>query len=433
MLEQIHHFIQEAFRQDSMTVYFLMFGGGVLASFTPCVYPALPLTVGYIGNQASDSRIRAFILSVSMVTGLSFVYSTFGITIAAVGGTYGSILGNGWLMYSIAIFFLMMSLFMLDAVNIPNPRFFSRLQFKSANLKGILGAFVVGCVSGLIIGPCTGPILAVALGAITITLKKAQGVDYALHILKSGAQLFLFGFGQGTTIVLAGTMTGFISKLPKAGVWMEVIKKGFAFIIIISASLFLVFIGQNTDFPNLAQLFTKVEFTALSDSRVDISTETKTAVLETNKQELLHNTNETSPGNPAPEFSLDSLDGYRIAFTHLKGKKGIVLVFFATWCPKCMEEVPYVKQFAEKAQKENIVVLGINYGQPVKVMQQFKKTQNINYTILIDTDGMVASKIFGVKALPCIIGINGNGSIIFRGSSVPENTAEFINDLKKGL
>jgi len=433
MLEYMHNFIQEAFRQDSIMIYFLMFGGGILSSFTPCVYPALPLTVGYIGNQASDNRMRAFILSLSMVTGLGFVYSIFGITISAVGGTYGSIMGNGLLMYSIAIFFIMMSLFMLDVVNIPNPQFISRLQFKSANLKGLLGAFVVGCISGLIIGPCTGPILAVALGAIAITLKKAQGVDYAVHVLKSGVQLFLFGFGQGTIIILAGVMTGFISKLPKAGRWMETIKKGFAFIIIISASLFLVFIGQNTDFPNLINFFSKAEFPVPIDTHIDNSTEKITTTTETIKVKPLQNINEISLEKLTPDFSLNSLKGDEITLSRLKGKKGVVIVFFATWCVYCMEEVPVVKKFAEKAQAQDIVVLGINYGQPAEVVQRFKKSQNINYTILLDLEGTVASKTFGVKGLPYIIGINGEGRTIYQGSSIPDNESDFINGLRKGL
>lgn len=433
MIDYILNLVELAFRHDTISLYFLMFGGGILTSFTPCIYPVLPLIIGYIGNQASDNRKKAIYLSLSLVSGLSFVYALFGISIAAVGGTYGSIMGNGWLMYSIAIFFLLMSLFMLDALYIPNPEFFSRLQAKSANLKGLFGAFIVGGVSGLVVGPCTGPILAVALGAIAISLEESHGVDYVLHLLKSGTQLFLFGFGQGTIIILAGIMTGFISKLPKAGVWMEVIKKGFAFIIIISASLFLVFVGQNTDFPNLTQFFAKAEFNVLSDSEIKNSTEQTTAAPETNKEKPLQNTDLISLEKPAPDFTLDSLSGEKVALSHLKGKKGVVVVFFATWCTHCMKEVPEIKQFAEMAQKQNIVVLGINYGQPMEVVQRFKKTQEINYTILLDTGGTVSTETYGVKGLPYIVGVNGKGNVIYTGLSIPDNKAEFVNNLKEGL
>ena len=206
MIEQIQLLLEEAFRQDSLNLYFLMFGGGLIASLTPCMYPVLPLTVGYIGNQAGANRLRVFLLSLSLVTGLAVVYAVLGAIVAAAGGTFGSIMGKGFVLYAIALFYLMMGLFLLDVFRLPNPQFFSRLQAKSANRKGLMGAFVIGGVSGLIVGPCTGPILAVALGAIALTLKNVQGAEYALQVVKGGFLLFLFGFGQGALILISGNV-----------------------------------------------------------------------------------------------------------------------------------------------------------------------------------------------------------------------------------
>ena len=421
MIEQIRHLLEEAFRQDSFRLYFLMFGGGLLATLTPCIYPVLPLTVGYIGNQAGANRLRAFLLSLSLVTGMAAVYAVMGGIVAAVGGTFGSIMGNGWVLYAIAIFYLMMGLFLLDAFPFPIPVFVSRLQTKSANRKGVLGAFVIGGVSGLIVGPCTGPILAVALGAIALTLKNVHGIDYILQVVKGGILLFLFGFGQGALILLAGIFTGFISKLPKAGAWMETVKKGFALLIIIAASLLFVFVGQNTDFPSLTRLLASSETSAAPVPRPDASTESPSREVA------------ITSANSAPDFTLASLGKGQVTLSRLKGKKGVVLVFFATWCVSCVQEVPEIKRFAAMAKKENIVVFGIDYKQPVEIVERFQKSAQIDYGILLDTEGTVTLDKYGIRGLPHIVGINAKGDIIYRGTALPDDKAAFIKNLQQGL
>jgi cytochrome c-type biogenesis protein len=421
MIEQIQLLVEEAFRQDSIMLYFLMFGGGLLASLTPCTYPVLPLTVGYIGNQAGVNRLRVFLLSLSLVSGLAVVYALLGCIVAAVGGTFGSIMGNGLVLYAISIFYLAMGLFLLDVFPVPNLRVFSWLQTKSTNRKGFVGAFLIGGVSGLIIGPCTGPILAIALGAIALTLKTVHGADYALQVLKGGILLFLFGFGQGALILVAGTFTGFLSKLPKAGVWMEAVKKGSALLIIITASLLFVFVGQQTDFPNLTRLLAGSNSSALLVPEPVVPTGLQPRAME------------KPSGDGAPDFTLTSLNGAQVSLSSFKGKKGVVLVFFATWCVSCMKEVPEIIQFAQMARKENVEVLAINFKQNADIVERFNKSNKINYGILLDTDGTVATGKYGVRGIPHVVGIDGKGEIIYRGTALPDKKTEFIKKLKQGL
>lgn len=421
MIEQIRYLLEEAFRQDSFGLYFLMFGGGLLATLTPCTYPVLPLTVGYIGNQAGANRLRAFFLSLSLVTGMAAVYAVLGSIVAAVGGTFGSIMGNGWVVYAIALFYLMMGLALLDVFPFPVPGFVSRLQTKSSNRQGVMGAFVIGGVSGLIVGPCTGPILAVALGAIALTLKNVHGLDYTLQVLKGGVLLFLFGFGQGALILLAGIFTGFISKLPRAGAWMEAVKKGFALLVIIASSLLFVFVGQNTDFPSLTRVLATAEPSAAPAPKPDASPAVQSGKVA------------NVSANPAPDFTLASLGKGNVTLSRLKGKKGVVLVFFATWCVSCVQEVPEVKRFAEIAKKENVVVFGIDYKQSVEIVERFQKSARIDYGILLDTEGTVTLDKFGIRGLPHVVGINAKGDIIYRGTALPDDKAAFINNLQQGL
>ncbi len=266
MTEWLTQMLNDAVESGSVLIYFFVFAGGVLASFTPCTYPVLPLTVGYIGNMAGGSKFRGFLLSLTMVSGMALVYAIIGTVFAALGMQFGAIWANGWAVFAIAWFFILMSLFLLDIFTFPTPKFLYNLQAKvgGKKRKGFTGALLVGGVSGLVVGPCTGPILAIVIVAVSTTLQEAQGAAFAYQLLAGGSKLFLFGLGQGTLILLAGTFVGFLTYMPKSGQWMVAVKKGFAVLIIAGASLLLVYVGQATDFPELTQLISGDAATAES-------------------------------------------------------------------------------------------------------------------------------------------------------------------------
>ena len=263
MIESLQALLDNAVRSGSILVYVLAFAGGVAASFTPCTYPVLPLTVGYIGNMSDGSKRRGFILSLALVFGMAFVYAVVGTIFAAIGTQFGAIWANGWAVFTIAWFFILMSLFLMDVFPFPAPAFLQNLQGRAGARKGLIGAFVVGGVSGLVIGPCTGPILAIVVVAVSTTLQEAQGLAVIWQALTGGLKLFLFGLGQGTLILLCGTFAALLSRMPKSGKWMVVFKKGFAMLVLAGASLMLVYVGQATSFPDLTRLLASVEADAV--------------------------------------------------------------------------------------------------------------------------------------------------------------------------
>lgn len=136
-------------------------------------------------------------------------------------------------------------------------------------------------------------------------------------------------------------------------------------------------------------------------------------------------------GTDAPDFTLKTHDGKSLTLSKLEGKRGVVLVFFATWCPSCMEEVPHVKKFVEESRDKNILVYGVNLQQPQKIVDKFVKSYDVNYRVLLDP-GAVA-KSYGVVGIPYVVGIDGTGKVIHADHVFPGNHEKFIKDLNNGL
>jgi cytochrome c-type biogenesis protein len=403
--------LKETISGGGILVYPVVFIGGLVASVTPCTYPVLPLTVGYIGAQSDGSKKRAMLLSGVMVLSMAVIYALLGIIFAAMRKPMGSLQGNGMFLTAIAVFFILMSLFLLDAFRFPDIGIFSKLQSKAGNNKGVLGAIAVGGVSGLVVGPCTGPILAAVLALVTATLKDASGTAYLLQILDGGFKLFLFGLGQGALIFLCGSFSGLLGKLPKAGQWMVNIKKGFAGIMLASACLLLLYTGHKTGFDPLDKIITFFEGDAKDDTNHPLT--------------LLD-------GPQAPTISLLNQDNQRFDLSASKGKEGVLLVFFTTYCANCMKEVPEVIDIAEMAAKRKVRVMAVNVQQSLDVVKSFRKEKSVNYNVLLDSNGEVA-KSLDISGVPVILGIDATGKIRYRQHVLPSDYSGLLDALETGV
>lgn len=223
-----------AYLQGSLFLAFLAaYLGGVVISFTPCTYPLIPVTVGYIGARSASSKLRGFILSLFYVLGLAVTYSTLGAAAALTGKLFGQMQTTPLTYFLMANLFIIMGLAMLGVfkISLPVPQ---KLMNVTGNIKkGFAGSFLLGAASGFIIGPCTAPILGVILGYVALQNNVLTGV----------ALLFIFSLGMGTLLIIVGTFTGLIASLPKSGVWMERINYIFGFILIGAGEYFLFTAG----------------------------------------------------------------------------------------------------------------------------------------------------------------------------------------------
>jgi thiol:disulfide interchange protein DsbD len=220
--------VSDALEKGSWTALLLVFLGGLLTSFTPCVYPMIPITMAVIGGQATGRRWSGFVLSLFYVLGISITFSALGMAAAKTGSLFGSLMNHPAVTVFIAALFLAMGLSMLGAFTMQMPpSIASKLRGKKK--RGFLGAFLTGIVSGLIVSPCISPLLVVILAWVA---KKGS-------LLLGFGLLFSFAWGLGVLFVLIGTFSGALKALPKTGLWMELIERGFGILLVTLALVFV--------------------------------------------------------------------------------------------------------------------------------------------------------------------------------------------------
>jgi thiol:disulfide interchange protein DsbD len=201
--------------------FLLMVGGfyvaGLLLAFTPCVLPMVPILSGIIaGGGHQVTTRRAFALSLSYVLGMALTYTAAGIIGAAMGREVQALFQQWWVLALFAAVFVAMALSMFGLFTVQMPiaiqtRIASISNRQSAGTFG--GVAVMGALSALIVTTCVGPALVAALLVIGQTGQIGRG----------GAALFAMSIGMGTPLLIVGASAG--KLLPKAGPWMEFVKK----------------------------------------------------------------------------------------------------------------------------------------------------------------------------------------------------------------
>jgi thiol:disulfide interchange protein DsbD len=206
--------LDELLKSSLLLSFLSVFIAGILTSFTPCIFPMLPITISILGYHADkNSRFKNFSRSLAYVLGIALTYSTLGVVAALTGSLFGSMLTNKYVLALLVMLFLSMALSMWGVFEIQAPAFI-RNRFGVGKSHSLLGAFVMGLVAGIVASPCVGPVLVSILTYVSTTKNAVLGFSL----------LFTFALGLGLIFIVIGLFSSALKLLPKSGAWMNRIK-----------------------------------------------------------------------------------------------------------------------------------------------------------------------------------------------------------------
>ncbi len=212
----------------------LFFILGLGLSLTPCVLPMVPiLSFIIVGEGAGVSRMRGFLLSLAYVLGMSLVYTGMGVAAGLAGEGLAATLQNPWVLGAFSALMVLLALSMFNVYQLQMPAALqTRLTQVSEGQRNskagkLIGVFLMGAISALIVGPCvTGPLI----GALVY-------ISQTRDVLVGGAAMFAIAIGMGVPLLLIGISAG--SLLPRTGMWMEYIKRFFG-VLMLGMALWMI-------------------------------------------------------------------------------------------------------------------------------------------------------------------------------------------------
>jgi thiol:disulfide interchange protein DsbD len=195
------------------------FGFGLGLAFTPCVLPMIPIVSGIVVARGEHlTKLAALALTFVYVIAMAITYAIAGVLAGMSGSMLAGSLQNPWVLGAFAAVFVLLALSMFDLYELQLPSAMQSWFAERSNRMrghGYLGVFVMGVFSALIIGPCVAPPLA---GALLFIAERGD-------VVLGGSALFAMALGMGTPLIAVGVSAG--SLLPKAGAWMQSVKRLF--------------------------------------------------------------------------------------------------------------------------------------------------------------------------------------------------------------
>ncbi len=358
----------------------LSFIAGIITSFTPCIFPMIPITLAILNNgSAQRTRLNNFLISVVYVLGIATTYSVLGLIAAKSGMLFGSLLSNPYVLTFICTLFFLMALSMYGAFDIQMPHFITHRFGQGSKQKGFLGAYLSGLFAGIVASPCVGPVLV----SILTFVSTQQSAVFGFFLL------FLYAMGLGMIFIALGSSTELLRKLPRSGSWLETTKIILGSLMLIGFFYYFQFLVNDRIF----QMFLGVTLVVLASLYGAFSKPTgkklelvrkgiMQAVLILGISFIVIGFNKLSLTPSATEyqdikfnrdqlwkpFSEDALKQAQLE------KKAVIVDFFADWCAACWELEEHVFSKPDfKERSKNMVLLKMDATKDSNELNDLKK------------------------------------------------------------
>lgn len=364
-----------------------VFLAGLALNLTPCVYPLIPITIGYFGGQSEGKTSRLVMLGLLYMLGMALTYSVVGVVTSLSGAVFGSLLQNPIVIIIIALLFVALALSQFGVYEFKLP---DSWVMKAGGAKGgAFGAFFMGLTMGIVAAPCIGPFV---LGLVTYVAAKADPLYGFL-------MFFVLALGLGFPYLLLAIFSGKIKSLPRAGLWMEGVKHIFGFLLVGMAFYFLDPILpkaiQGYSLPVFgiiaAIILLFVDKTANDAKGFRIfKTVFSVIVIAISIYALVPSQ------NLEPEWKKFSIENYEAS---LNNKERMVIDFYADWCIPCKELDALT--FSDKRvlnEFERFTVYKVDMTKNNDVNEELRKRFNVvgmPTVLIIDSKGNEIKRLTG--------------------------------------
>ncbi|HBG7285183.1 TPA: cytochrome c biogenesis protein/redoxin [Clostridioides difficile] len=396
---------------------FLVFIEGIVSFFSPCILPILPIYLSILSNSSVENLKEGktsfigsslFKNTIFFALGISTTFFILGSSVKALSMFFNE--NKDLIMFIGGIIIIIMGLFYMGIIKSSILNREKRFNVKFKEMKAIT-AFILGFTFSFGWTPCIGPILASVLVMVSSSSNHLSA-NLLIAVYTIG---FILPF-----IITAMFYSKLFKTIDKIKSNMEIIKKIGGIILIVSGILMMV-----NGFGSISKHFNTSQNSKIESKQEENKRENSTDKEENsdgnNSQKDSNNDNNDKGSNDEDriksiDFTLTDQYGKTHKLSDYEGKV-VFLNFWATWCPPCKEEMPYIEQLYKDYNKNNddVVILGVaspNLGREGsrEHVVNFLKDQGYTFPVVLDEDGALAYQ-YGINAFPTTFIIDKEGYV----------------------